>query len=231
MFSALGALNPLGFISSAAAIGGDIFAAEKAASGQRDTNRQNLQIAREQMDFQERMVDQAQDFEKEQTSTAYQRAMDDMESAGLNPILAYKMGGAASATGKTAPGAAIPMQNPDTSWQNFGSGLRDTVTTASRAMTDQDERQRIRAETKRLGEQANLTNTQIHRTQEEMDKIRKEVKKIQAETEGVDAENVQRKVVADFIESAEVAAIARYIGIKPELFKGIVRAIFMRGKK
>lgn len=59
--------------------------------GQERANKQNLQIAREQMAFQERM-----------SGTAYQRAMADMERAGLNPMLAYMQGGASSPGGQTA---------------------------------------------------------------------------------------------------------------------------------
>lgn len=64
--------------------------------GLKETNAQNLQIAREQMGFQERMSD-----------TAYQRAMADMQKAGLNPMLAYSQGGAS-----TPSGASATMQNP-----------------------------------------------------------------------------------------------------------------------
>lgn len=51
-------------------------------------NKANRKAAREQMQFQQRM-----------SETAYRRAMHDMRAAGLNPILAYRQGGASSPSG------------------------------------------------------------------------------------------------------------------------------------
>lgn len=63
--------------------------------GQTSANEKNLQIAREQMAFQERM-----------SNTAYTRAAKDLQNAGLNRILA--LGNPAS----SPQGASATMQNP-----------------------------------------------------------------------------------------------------------------------
>lgn len=60
-------------------------------------NAANREIAAAQMAFQERM-----------SNTAYQRAMDDMGKAGLNPMLAFSQGGAS-----TPGGAGANMQASD----------------------------------------------------------------------------------------------------------------------
>lgn len=102
----------LGALAGIGALGGDALSAGM-----------NIKVAREQMDFQERM-----------SNTAHQRQMKDMYKAGLNPILSASYGGASQPTGALA-------KMPD-----FGGGIRQSSTIGP-------QREQIRQQTKLSKEQ------------------------------------------------------------------------------
>lgn len=112
--------------SSAANIGSALLpyyssakAYDTSLTGGREARDAAIIAAKTQMDFQERMATTAFDRSKELATdqygrakylsdTSYQRGMSDMRKAGLNPILAYKQGGAST------PGIGLPSTHSPT---------------------------------------------------------------------------------------------------------------------
>lgn len=115
------------------------------AGGSAWANQQNIKFGREQMAFQERMA-----------NTAYQRQVEDMRKAGLNPALAYgKMGGA-----NTPPGAAPRVSNP---FENVVSSALDV--------------RRAQAEVNNLKQQNKLLKAQTDQISGTWPAIRGEIKR------------------------------------------------------
>lgn len=112
-------------IGAGANILGDLWAKQ----GQEDTNNANKEMAREQIAFQERM-----------SNTAYQRSIEDMRKAGLNPALAYEKGGAS-----TPGGASATMQNAAAAMKGSAAGAVGAFNDARTAIS---QRAQIEANTK-----------------------------------------------------------------------------------
>lgn len=124
-----------GFIGiGGAIIGGALI----GAAGTAYANKRSGDQADQQIDFQERM-----------SSTAYQRAVADMEAAGLNPMLAYSQGGASS------PAGAAYVH------QNIGAGAAQSGMMFASAEQAQAQADRTRAETMPNAELAKKLDAEI----------------------------------------------------------------------
>lgn len=93
-------------------------------------NRSNKAASARQMEFQERM-----------SNTAYQRAMADMRAAGLNPLLAYSMGGATTPGGSSYQAGNIGQA----AVQGYQAGAQADQSTAS-ADQSREQSQKIKEE-------------------------------------------------------------------------------------
>lgn len=83
----------------------DMVAAEDFMRDQQAANNdyfRTLALQKQAQDFNASEAEKARQFQKELSDTSYQRVVEDLKRAGLNPILAYSNGGASSPTGSVA---------------------------------------------------------------------------------------------------------------------------------
>lgn len=146
----------------AAAIAGDLLGGLLGDRGQRAANRANLQIAREQMAFQERM-----------SNTAYQRAAQDLEAAGLNRILA--LGSPAS----SPAGARAIMQNPSAM---TAAGITKSVSSAMGVRMQQQQLKQLKEMVSNIHEDTKLKREQQITQQDTQANLRRQWHEINART-------------------------------------------------
>lgn len=123
-----------GAVSAAAGVGGTMMANDAREEQANSANQWGLWMQREGQHFNATMAEttwlrnleqwyRSVGYQQDMANTAYQRAMRDMKQAGLNPVLAYQQGGAASPAAPTA--SAQSASSP-----GFSPGVRAEVENA-----------------------------------------------------------------------------------------------------
>lgn len=82
-----------------------------SAFGQERANRQNKQLSREAMAFEQTSARESMAFSERMSGSAWQRGVQDMRLAGINPMLAFSQGPASAPQGASAGGQAARMED------------------------------------------------------------------------------------------------------------------------
>ncbi|AXL14822.1 DNA pilot protein [Microviridae sp.] len=216
-----------------AAIGasGDILGGLISSRGQRDANAANLQIAREQMAFQERM-----------SSTAIQRRMDDMRKGGINPILA------AGQPASTPAGQSAVMQNEKAV---LGEKAARAATTAlqlknmeeqNKLLQEQQEATRASTakswnEADQIAEQTMNTAIDFNIKTAQVDEIRARTRNLAADLPGRIDDSRMKRIETNLTEAiyggdyGEIARIIRELGVPLAALGGALRWLLRGGRK
>lgn len=108
-------------------------AANRAAQAEQAQVDRDFQMnsARAAMDFSAAEAAKQRNWQEMMSNTAYQRAVQDMRAAGINPILAYTQGGASTPSGAAGTGYAASGSRAEVDTNSLTSLLGSMMTSAA----------------------------------------------------------------------------------------------------
>jgi hypothetical protein len=148
------------------------------------------QQAQNSMNFSASQAQQARDYTTHMSNTSYQRAVGDLQAAGLNPMLAVTQGGASTpsspaATGNAASGAHASISpNRAANVAPMGNVVQGALSGAAQVAQVQNTREQnelLKAQVHNTDTQSDLTRAKYFNELDLNPKVKKEVDKIMAE--------------------------------------------------
>ena len=174
---------------------------------QRETNQMNIEEAARNRQFQEQM-----------SSTAYQRSYQDMQKAGLNPMMMFGSGAAASSPSGSQASLQAPQarENPGRAFESLGEHAAKAVNSAVQVKTMDkmsDEMSNLEVENERLRK---LTEQIGASTATERERARL----VRSETENVQQSTLEKKLdrarqeweAIKYIDLSNISDVARRAG-------------------
>jgi uncharacterized membrane-anchored protein YhcB (DUF1043 family) len=147
---------------------GSVLGAGLGYLGTQDTNTASAQIAQQSTEASMAEAQRNRDFQEKMSNTAYQRQVEDMKSAGLNPMLAYmKGGGASTPAGSTGQVTSAQYTSPV-------SGAVSARLTSAQAKKTEAEVPNVELQSKKVGQEIDNLKTDNDKTKAFIDNIKQE---------------------------------------------------------
>lgn len=173
-----------------------------------DFNRQQAELNRQ---FQTSSLQTQRDYETTMSNTAYQRAVNDMKAAGLNPMMMMSHGAAATTPSVgAASGSAASMSTPSaipsqrtSPWANLGNAVQSAVATAVQAKTMDkmtDEMANLAEQNKYLKQLALRTKEEVPLTVAKTGTQQQVTGLVREQAETASAEARKARSIVDFAE-------------------------------
>lgn len=166
---------------------------DAAMARQNAANQFNAEQAQINRDFTSAQAQRQMDFQRDMSSTAYQRAAQDMKAAGLNPILAA--GAAASSPGGASGGGS---QASGVAAQTSGSGIGEAI---SKGLSTAQQN-------KQINTQIDLQRQDILKRTYEMENVKAQTAKTDADKKNVEVETQNKYKEGKLKDEALQVAIA-----------------------